>query len=136
LLLVSSHLQLSDAALNMNENLVTIVTILLTVFFIFAGSIKMLGWQKLIFETQLAFFKKYGLNRNLMALVGFIEILGATTIWAPGYAEFFGAALLFSTSAGAIFFHLRYDTWKDGIAAMITLCLSGFIIIMGSQGLS
>jgi hypothetical protein len=104
LLLVSSHLQLSDAALNMNENLVTIVTILLTVFFIFAGSIKMLGWQKLIFETQLAFFKKYGLNRNLMALVGFIEILRAITIWAPGYAGFFGAALLFSTSAGAIFF--------------------------------
>ena len=113
--------------INMNSKL--FMSALLTAFFVFASSIKIIGWQKAIFEIQLAFFKKYGLNRTLMAVVGGIEFFGAVTIWLPGILGLVGAAALFATSAGAIFFHLRFDTWKDGVPAMLTLLLSGALVV-------
>ncbi|WP_434362163.1 DoxX family protein [Parasalinivibrio latis] len=112
----------------MSPTIVTIICALLSVFYAFASSIKILGWQKMIFETQLAFFIKYGLNRAVMALVGFVELFGAIAIWLPGYIGLAGALALVGTSAGAIFFHLRFDTWKDGIPAMVTLILSGLVV--------
>ena len=120
----------------MNEMAVTIIIGVLTAFFIFASSIKIFGWQKLIFETQLKFFIKYGLNRTLMALVGCVELFGAIALWLPGYLSITGALALFGTSAGAIFFHLRFDTWKDGIPAMVTLILSGIVVYSKYNGLS
>ena len=113
----------------MNEALVAVFSGILTFFFLFASSIKILGWQKKIFETQLEFFLKYGLSRTLMSLVGFVELLGAITLWMPGYIGLLGVLALVGTSAGAIFFHLRFDTWKDGIPAMVTLTLSGVVAI-------
>jgi len=111
--------------------LVTVIIGLLSAFFIFAGSIKLLGWQKLIFEKQLEFFHSYGLNRQIMALVGVVELIGATSIWfQSSVIGSLGAALLSATSLGAIFFHLRFDTWKDGVPAMVTLSLSGAVIIL------
>ncbi|RTR34161.1 DoxX family protein [Shewanella atlantica] len=111
--------------------LVTVIIGVLSAFFLFAGSIKLLGWQKMIFEKQLEFFHSYGLNRQIMALVGVVELLGATSIWFQGSTPgVLGAALLFSTSLGAIFFHLRFDTWKDGVPAMVTLILSGVVIFL------
>lgn len=112
----------------MNELAMTIILGILTAFFIFASSIKIFGWQKLIFETQLKFFIKYGLNRTLMALVGGVELFGAIALWLPGYMGIIGALALFGTSAGAIFFHLRFDTWKAGVPAMVTLLFSGIVI--------
>jgi DoxX-like family len=111
----------------MNETFITVISGILTFFFIFASSIKILGWQKMIFETQLALFHKYGLSRTLMALIGFVELFGAITLWLPDYFGLCGVLALFGTSAGAIFFHLRFDTWKDGIPAMVTLVLSGIV---------
>ena len=107
---------------------ISIISGLLTAFFIFASSIKIFGWQKMIFETQLEFFKKYGLNRTIMALVGLIELLGAVALWFPSYLGIVGALALFGTSGGAICCHLYFDTWKDGIPAMITLILSGSVL--------
>ncbi len=112
----------------MNSIFITIAMCLLTVFFLFASSIKILGWQKFIFETQLKMFIKYGLNRTLMALIGMVELFGAITLWLPAYFSILGALALFGTSVGAIFFHLKFDTWKDGIPAMITLALSGLVL--------
>lgn len=111
----------------MNVMVITVISGILSFFFLFASSIKILGWQKMIFETQLAFFHKYGLNRTQMAMVGFVELFGAITLWLPNYYGLSGALVLFCTSAGAIVFHLRFDTWKDGIPAMITLVLSGIL---------
>lgn len=110
----------------MNET-TTVISVVLTAFFVFASSIKILGWQKLILEKQLEFFIKYGLNRTLMALVGCVELFGAIVLWLPDYLGILGALVLFGTSLGAIFFHLRFDTWKDGIPAMITLALSATV---------
>ncbi|WP_170370136.1 DoxX family protein [Ruegeria arenilitoris] len=105
---------------------------LLSAFFLFASSIKILGWQKLIFETQLAMFVKYGLNRQIMALVGGVELFGAVAIWFQG--SLLGpleAAALLGTSLGAIGCHLIWDTWKDGVPAMITATLSAFVLWTG-----
>ena len=120
----------------MNELFVSVVSGVLTVFFLFACSIKILGWQKKIFETQLVFFHKYGLNRTIMALVGFIELTGAVTLWLPGYLGLAGVLLLFVTSAGAIFFHLRFDTWQAAIPAMVTLILSTVVSFAKYSGLT
>jgi hypothetical protein len=112
----------------MNPTIIVVISGLLTAFFSFASSIKILGWQKMIFETQLEFFKKYGLNRTIMALVGFVELFGAITLWLPGYFGIVGALALLGTSVGAICCHLYFDTWKDGIPSMVTLTLSGIVL--------
>ena len=111
------------------DDLVLLIRVLLTVFFVFASSIKLFGWQKTIFETQLAFFRKYGLNRTVMALVGIVELSAAIALWLPAPLDLLGALALAGTSAGAIFFHLRYDTWKDGVPAMMTLSLSALLLM-------
>ena len=107
----------------------TTVIGLLSAFFLFASSIKILGWQKTIFETQLAMFVKYGLNRQIMALTGLAELFGAIAIWFQGsWIGLLGALALLCTSAGAIFCHLIFETWKEGVPAMVTGTLSAFIV--------
>ena len=118
---------------SMGITLLSITSVILTAFFIFAGSIKVFGWQKTIFEVQLKFFESYGLNRPVMALVGVIEISGALTLWFSGYLGLLGALALAATSAGAIFFHLVFDSWKNAIPAMVTLVLSAYISLMKSN---
>ena len=104
-----------------------VIPALLSAFFLFASSIKIMGWQKTIFETQLRFFEKYGLSRNGMTLVGLVELFGAIALWSPGPVGKLGVLALAGTSVGAIYFHLRYDTWKDGVPAMVTLSLSAVL---------
>ena len=109
--------------------MITVTIALLSAFFLFASSIKLFGWQKMIFEKQLEFFHSYGLNRQIMALVGAAEMFGAVAIWfQSSLLGALGALALLGTSLGAIFFHLRYDTWRDGIPAMVTMSLSGYVI--------
>jgi hypothetical protein len=112
----------------------TIITILLTLFFTLASSIKILGWQKFIFETQLTFFKKYGLNRIHMFLIGLIELSAAISLISSITFHFeilngIGALGIAFTSLGAIYFHLRFDTIKDAIPAIVTLLLSTILIV-------
>ena len=110
------------------------ITILLTIFFTFASSIKILAWQKYIFETQLSFFKKYGLNRMHMFLIGIIELVAVITLVSSLILNYeilmgFGALSLAMTSLGAIYFHLKFDTFKDAIPAIVTLLLSTILIV-------
>ena len=112
----------------MNPIFVLIISVLLALFFVFAGSIKIFGWQRFIFETQLAFFNKYGLNRTIMALIGLIELFGAIFLWLPGYLGIAGSLALLGTSVGAICFHFYFDTWKDAIPAIITMSFSGILV--------
>lgn len=116
-------------------NTLYITNTLLVLFFTFASSIKIFGWQKLIFDTQLQFFVKYGLNRNIMRLVGMVEMTASillATSFTPidsTYLVPVGAALIALTSIGAIFFHIRFDTFKDAIPAIVTLLLSSYVLI-------
>jgi hypothetical protein len=105
---------------------------LLSAFFLFASSIKILGWQKKIFEIQLGMFQSYGLNRQIMALVGCVELFGAIAIWfQTSWLGPLGALALLGTSLGAIACHLIFDSWKDGVPAMITATLSAFVLWSG-----
>ena len=89
----------------------TMITVVLMAFFTLASSIKLIGWQKKVFETQLAFFKSYGLNRQIMFLVGIVEF-SAVILFALGLimtlplSNALGAVVIALTSLGAIFFHL------------------------------
>lgn len=109
---------------------------LLSAFFLFASSIKIFGWQKTIFEVQLEMFRSYGLTRTIMTLVGMVELFGAIAIWFQGgWLGPFGALALLGTSLGAIFCHLRFDTWKQGVPAMITGSLSALVAWQGHGAL-
>ncbi|MEZ8807048.1 DoxX family protein [Vibrio atlanticus] len=116
-------------------NMSTVVSVLLVVFFLLASSIKTIAWQKKVFEIQLGFFKSYGLNRMIMCLVGLVELTGAALLIlalcdiSPEQTQLMGGAILGATSIGALYFHLRFDTWKDGIPAMITLLCSSFLVL-------
>ncbi|MGF1714913.1 DoxX family protein [Photobacterium chitinilyticum] len=115
----------------------TVVIALLSAFFLFASSIKLFGWQKMIFDKQLVFFHSYGLNRQVMVVVGLAELFGGLAIWfQSSLFGTLGALALLGTSLGAIICHLRFDTWKDGIPAMITLSLSSMIVYFSLQGAS
>ena len=116
---------------------VTIITALLSLFFLLASSIKLTGWQRKVFDTQLAMFESYGLNRRVMFVVGLVELFGAVCIWFQGsWLGPLGAAALLVTSVGAILCHLVFDTWKDGVPAMITAALSAFVLWQGRSGIS
>ena len=115
----------------------TIVISLLSVFFLLASSIKLTGWQKKVFETQLAMFESYGLNRQVMFVVGLVELFGAVCIWFHGsWLGPLGATALLATSTGAILCHLVFDTWKDGVPAIITAVLSAFVLWQDLSGVS
>ncbi len=107
---------------------------LLSVFFLFASSIKLFGWQRKVYEIQLEMFNSYGLNRQIMFLVGCAELFGATAIWFQGsWIRPLGALALLGTSIGAIFCHLIFDTWKQGIPAMVTGVLSAVVVWKGLE---
>ncbi|MDK2596723.1 DoxX family protein [Pseudoalteromonas obscura] len=119
----------------------TYITAVLGVFFTFASSIKILGWQKYIFETQQAFFRKYGLTRIHMFLVGIIELTAALSLlgslaYEHAILNCIGALCITLASVGAIFFHLKFDTLKDAIPAMVTLLLSSALVISNQTLLS
>ncbi|MFA0567806.1 DoxX family protein [Vibrio kagoshimensis] len=106
---------------------------LLITFFLFASSVKLFGWVKVIFEPQLAFFHRYGLNRLAMFLVGVIEATGAIVMFVGLVTQnpilsVSGAGLIAGTSIGAMFFHFRFDTFKDAIPSIITLGLSTYVM--------
>ena len=111
-----------------------VISILLAIMFIFASSIKLTGWHKKIFTIQLDFFKKYGLNRQVMFLVGLVELSSALMLPFQGTIfTLLGAVGICATSLGALFCHLKFDTFKDGIPATITLALSSILIYANAQ---
>lgn len=71
-----------------------------------------------------------------MLPVGCGELFGATAIWLQGsWVGPLGALALLGTSVGAVFCHLVFDTWKQGVPAMITGTLSAFVIWSGKDTL-
>lgn len=115
-----------------------VIIYVLIAFFVFASSIKLFGWQNFIFQTQLGFFKKYGLTRTHMFLVGLIELLGSLclAVYLFTQIEFWiamGAGAIFCTSIGALFFHFRFDKFSDAVPAIITGLLSFLLLYFHSQ---
>ena len=105
---------------------------LLPVFFLFASSIKLLVWPKLIFDAQRAMFDTYCRNRPIPALVGGVGLVGAIAIWVQtSWLGTMGALAILAASAGAIGYHPIWGTWKDGVPAGIAATLSAFVICTG-----
>ena len=120
----------------MSTTITTIIIGLLSAFFLFAGSIKVFGWQKMIFETQLAMMKKYGLNRQILGVIGTAELIASIMIWFQGsLIGAVGAGIILATSIGALGFHFIYDTWREAVPAAITAPLSAFVLWMGRDSI-
>ena len=114
--------------------LANILAGILSVMFLFFSSIKIFGWHKEIFTIQMEFMKKYGISRLLYGLIGVIEFSSALIIIFQGSIfGLLGAMGIAFTSTGAIFFHARFDTFKDMVPALITLTLSLTIIFQNQQ---
>ena len=106
-----------------------------------ASSLKIFAWQKFVFETQLSFFKKYGITRRDMFLVGLNEMIATilllfSLIYNSSLFLLIGALIIASTSFGAIFFHLKFDTFKDAIPAILTLSGSSYLLFNNALFLS
>lgn len=107
-----------------------IAVYLLVAFFVFASSIKIFAWQKMIFDTQMGMICNYGLTREHFRMIGVLELIGAVALFfSPSLIGFAGAVLIAFVSLGALTFHLRYDTWQQGIASMVTLTLSTLVAV-------
>ena len=106
-----------------------IIVGLLFVFFALTSTIKMFAWQRKVFETQMDFMRLYGISRGAFFMIGVIEFLGAVSIWfQQSWIGLVGACLLCGTSLGAVSFHARFDSLKNGIPAVVTGLLSGLLI--------
>jgi DoxX-like family len=102
---------------------------LLSLFFTFAGSVKVFGWQKKVFDTQMEMMGRYGLNREALVVIGLVECAGAIGLWfQSGVIGAIAALTLLAVSAGALAFHLKFDGIKDGIPAMLTGLVSGVLV--------
>ncbi|MDU8928838.1 DoxX family protein [Alisedimentitalea sp. MJ-SS2] len=106
---------------------------ILSAFFLFAAFLKITGKPEKVFEIQMEMIESYGVSRGQFRLIGIVEGIGAVLVWFTGSVLGpIGAGMLSATSLGAIFFHLKFDTWKQGVPAMITFVLSTFVWV--SQG--
>ena len=73
----------------------------------------------------------YGLNRQVLFVIGMIECFGTITIWYHGsLLGLAGLLALLLPSIGAVFFHLRFDTAKEGVPAMVTASLSALMLYL------
>ena len=107
---------------------VWVATVFLSLVFLFFSSIKILGWHKSIYPFQLEMVTRYGLNRQLFAMVGLIELFGAIAIlWNGNWLGALGALAILITSAGAIACHLIFDRGKYIVPSLVTFTLSAFV---------
>lgn len=107
------------------------LVVLASLFFLFAGSVKVTGLPASMFEHQMTeYLLEYGMNRQIAFLIGLAELFGAVTIWfhRSRWIGIVGAGTLVVVTAGALFFHLTFDTFRDGILALVMLILSASIL--------
>jgi hypothetical protein len=108
---------------------VWVVTIILSLMFLVFGSIKVFAWNKNIFDTQMKMLTSYGLNREIFAVIGIIELFGAVAVLANGnhWIAVAGAAAIMFTSIGAIGVHTIFDKGKYIVPSLVTMTLSTII---------
>ena len=87
----------------------TIVLALLSAFFLFAAFLKITGRPEKVLDVQMQMIRSYGLTREQFRLIGIVEGIAAIIIWfGSSWLGMLGALMILGTSAGAIFFHLRF----------------------------
>ena len=100
---------------------ITVIAWLVTAFFLFAGTVKLVGWPARIFDNQMTtYFDAYGISRDLVRMIGVAELFGGMTIWLHRrhWVGLAGAATLVVVTSGAIVFlgliRSRGHLWKGG----------------------
>ena len=107
-----------------------IVIGVLSAMFFLASTLKIFAWNKKMFARQIEFLAVYGLNRKVFFLIGVVELFGSLAIWFQGhYLGLLGGGAIALTSAGAIFYHFRFDPIRVALPAIVTLTLSGLIVL-------
>lgn len=108
-----------------------ILTALVALTFIFFSIVKIAGVPEGIFKEQKEnYFDNYGISRNGIRLIGIIELLAALLSLAGLSGDLMqvgqvGHIVLMSVTAGAMYFHNRYDSLaKDGFPAIIQFVLN------------
>lgn len=97
-----------------------VLTILLAIFFLYAG------WKKLAGnEVTAQHFREWGYAAWLLNFVGCLELIGALLLLFPATATS-GAMLLALVMAGASFTLLSHQIWKTftvtGVCFFLLLC--------------
>ena len=111
-----------------------ILTALVSLAFLFFGSMKITGAPATIFKEQKEnYFDNYGINRTQIRLIGLLEVIGAIAVWFwssnMSQIALFGNLLLMAVTAGAMFFHSKYDSLtKDGLPAIIQFVLNAVLV--------
>lgn len=122
--------------MRLKEISVWVAVVLLGLFFLVEGSLKIFGWNPQMMETQLEYLRGYGLGRDAYFVIGLIELLGALSIWwhKRHWIAGFGAACMLIPSIGAIIMHNVHDSFQESIAAIIAATLS-LIVLRSNWGL-
>ena len=112
------------------------VVVFVSVFFLFVGTVKLTGVPQGMFDNQMSqYFIPFGLNRPIVFLIGLAEVSGAIAIWfhRSHWIGLAGAATLVVVTSGALFFHLRFDTFREGVPALVMLLLSAFVLAVSAR---
>lgn len=113
--------------------LMWVSTVLLGLFFLFAGTVKVFGVPEKMFNMQKErYFDQYGIDRNGIRAIGLAEYFGGITVWfwSVHPIALAGLAVLVIVTGGAIFYHLRYDTPQEAGPAIVMLTLSGTLLLL------
>jgi putative oxidoreductase len=98
---------------------VWVVSVLLTVVFLMAGAMKLLG-------KAAGMFEHWGYPAWFSYAVGAVEVVSAALLLIPKAASLGGAALAV-VMAGAIFTHIRSNEWNHVPGVVVLLVLAAII---------
>lgn len=101
-----------------------ILTSMLALIFVVAGTAKLLGLQ---IEVEL--FTKWGYSDEFRLFIGAAEVIGAIGLFLPRFV-LFAAGGLGVIMAGAIYTHLRHAEIAQAIIPLGLLILLAFVIFL------
>ena len=115
--------------------LMWILTTLVGAFFLFSGTVKVFGVPEQMFKTQKEmFFDNYGIGRNGIRAIGLGELFGGVTVWfwtIFNPIALVGLVVLVFTTAGAMYYHWRFDSLlKMGAPAIVMFLLSSALLLL------
>ncbi len=111
-----------------------ILTVLVSLAFLFFGTVKVTGAPAKMFDEQSkVYIGRYGLSRTQIRLIGLLELFGgiAVLFWTSqfGWLAQLGHLTLMFVTAGAMYFHNRFDSvTKDGLPAIIQFVLNAILL--------
>lgn len=119
-------------------NIVRIVlSVVVALAFGFFSIVKIAGVPDSLFQdAKEAIIDRYGISRGGMRLIGLMELTGAILVLAGVFENFtqlgqVGNGILMIVTAGAMYFHNRYDSvMKDGLPAVIQFTLNTILLIL------